>query len=144
MALREYYWLEDQIDRFDERSLKIKAWSITLSGVALGAGFHYNKPVLFLVSAISALAFWYLEATWKYFQEALTDRVRELEDFLNGRSREYSGPGICQAFRSHFNITTEVVKFPEVFLRRNVNLPHSVILISGLYLYFNMPPAFIS
>jgi hypothetical protein len=57
VAEKEYYWLEDQIDRFDDRSLKIKAWSITLSGVALGAAFNYNKPVLFLVAAISALLF---------------------------------------------------------------------------------------
>jgi hypothetical protein len=137
VALREYYWIEDQVDRFDDRSLKIKAWSITLSGVALGAGFSYNKPILFLIAAVSALVFWYLETNWKYFQEALADRVYELESFLNGSGGTYTGPRICDAFKSHLhNPKMEWSKFPRLFFRRNVHLPHSVILISGLYLYF--------
>jgi hypothetical protein len=137
VAEKEYYWVEDQIDRFDDRSLKIKAWSITLSGVALGAGFNYNKPILFLVSAVSALIFWYLEATWKHFQQIMIERAEELELFLNGGDVEYTGPRIGRAFRTRFScIRIELLKFPRLFLMRNVNLPHSIIFISGLYLYY--------
>jgi hypothetical protein len=138
VAYKEYLWIEDQIDRFDERSLKIKAWSITLSGVALGAGFNYDKPKLFLVAAMSALVFWYLEATWKYFQQALIDRVYYLEDFLNGRVTGYNGPGICKSFKNHFQWRVEYEKFPKLFMSRNVNLPHSVVFIAGLLLYFKL------
>ncbi len=31
VAFKEYLWIEEQIDHFDDRSLKIKALSITLS-----------------------------------------------------------------------------------------------------------------
>jgi hypothetical protein len=143
VAYKEYIWIEDQIDRFDERSLKIKAWSITLSGVALGAGFNYDKPKLFLVASVSALVFWYLEASWKYFQEALTDRVCYLEEYLNGRVDDYTGPGICKAFRDHFKWSVEAEKFPKIFRLRNVNLPHSVVFVSGLILYLRSQGGFL-
>ncbi len=134
-ALKEYFWIEDQIDRFDERSLKIKAWSVTVSVAAIGAAISYKQPLLFLLASLSALVFWYLEAIWKYFQEALGARVAYLEAFLNGNEVSYTGPGINQAFQHHFTWSVEKTKFPRIFRLRNVNLPHSIVVISGIALY---------
>jgi hypothetical protein len=134
-ALKEYFWIEDQIDRFDERTLKIKAWSVTLGAATIGAAAASKQPSLFLLASLAALVFWYVEAMWKYFQEALTPRVKFIEDYLNGVHDTYTGPGICKAFSDHFKWPVEKKVFPRLFRLRNVNLPHSLVVVLGIALY---------
>ena len=140
-ALQEYFHIEEQIDKFDERSLKMKSWSITTCVIIIGAGFHLKLPVLFLVASASVLIFWYLEAVWKYFQYALTPRIKEVEAFLNnetldGKVIEYTGPRINKAFSEQFKWKVERRVFPGIFFIRNIQLPHSLIFIIGIILYF--------
>jgi uncharacterized membrane protein len=47
---------------FDQRLLAIKDWGVTLSLASLGLGFQQDHYGLFLVAALSGLAFWMLEA----------------------------------------------------------------------------------
>jgi hypothetical protein len=135
VALEEYFWVENQIDRFDERSLKMKSWSITVSGLTFGGAIVYEKPLLFLLASFAALIFWYLEATWKYFQDALANRIEFLEAYLNGKNVVYTGPGINRAFQDHFRWKVELKIFPRIFTLRNVNLPHSIAFGGGIALY---------
>ena len=133
LALQEYYFIEEQIDRFDDRSLKIKSWSVT--AVAIGAALVQNKNELFLVASAGALVFWYIEAMWKYFQVALFPRTKHLEYLLNSDISNYTGPKIGQSYDEHFKWRAELRKFPKIFSMRNVNPLHSVIAIIWVLLY---------
>jgi hypothetical protein len=134
-ALREYYFLEDLIDRYDERSLKIKSWSITASGVALGFGLMENRPGLFLLAALGSLVFWYLEALWKVSQSVCILRAAELEKSLALPESSYDGPKIAETFRASFKAKIRKDKVTQIMWYPNVWMPHFLILAFGLILF---------
>ncbi len=80
----EYMQLQKVIEDFDGRALTIKAWSISFSLVAIGTAFATKADAIFAVSCVSALLFWYLEASWKTFQYAFYDRAGDIEAFFRG------------------------------------------------------------
>ena len=137
--LKEYYFIEDLIDRFDQRSLLIKSWSVTLTSAVFAASLLKTSFQLALVASVAALTFWYLEALWKHFQNALSNRVFELEDMIESDNYDYKGPRIASSFRSHFARDTRLFHMPETLWYNNVLLPHALIVIAGailaIYLY---------
>jgi len=132
-ALKEYYFLEDLIDRYDEKSLKIKSWSVTSSAVALGVGFTEDKPVLFALAVTGCVIFWYLDGLWVTYQSFYASRAAVLEDALNSRALTYPGPGIVSAFRMGLRAKLQIKKIPEMIFSRRVWLPHSIILLFGIF-----------
>ncbi|GEM_PF-1188857 len=78
----EYLKLQDQYEDYDRRALIIKGWigAGAVAGFALGtnADKHVTFFTLFAIASI-ALCFWYLEAKWKTFQYAISDRIRIIE-----------------------------------------------------------------
>ncbi len=93
----EYLLLQNQYEDFDRRSLTIKGWIGSGAAASLALSFNSTSRYAFLVPifvAVIAAVFWYLEASWKMFQYALSDRIRIIEayfredpDILIGRSR---------------------------------------------------------
>src|SRR4051812_37192324 len=75
----EYFKLVDIVASFDQRLLTIKGWGVTLSLASLGLGFQQNHYGLFLVAAVSGLAFWLLEATTKLHQMRYYPRMGDIE-----------------------------------------------------------------
>ena len=130
-ALREYYHMQDLIDRFDERSLKIKSWSVTSCGVALGFGVTENQPLLFCVAALGSLVFWYLEVLWKVMQGMIIERSNELETQLSQPSLRYDGPKIGHTFTSGFRDGGYWRRFRKTTHYPNVRVPHILIFIVG-------------
>jgi hypothetical protein len=63
--LREYYEVFQIVNEFDMRLLTVKGWGVTLSLAALAWGFQYAHYGLFLVAALSGLAFWLIEGVMK-------------------------------------------------------------------------------
>jgi hypothetical protein len=77
--MAEYSALNDLVSGFDQRLLTIKGWGVTLGLASLGLGFQQEHYGLFLVAALSGLAFWILEATTKAHQMRLYPRLRDIE-----------------------------------------------------------------
>lgn len=76
---REYYAIVDTVGKFDERVLTVKGWGVTLSLAALAWGFQYEHYGLFLVAALSGLAFWLIEGVFKRHQMRYYLRMRDIE-----------------------------------------------------------------
>ena len=87
MLKDEYLFLQGQYEDYDKRSITIKGWvsSGAIAALALGitsdAKFSFAIPLL---TAVIVGMVWYLEAHWKLFQYALSDRIRILEAHFRG------------------------------------------------------------
>ena len=77
--LREYYQVFQTVNEFDKQLLTVKGWGVTLSLAALAWGFQYAHYGLFLVAALSGLAFWLNEGVMKRLQMRYYLRMREIE-----------------------------------------------------------------
>ena len=88
---QEYLFLQKTIEEFDARALTIKAWSVTFSAAGLGLAYQQHNKVLLLVAAGSALAFWIVDAVWKYHQRAFYPRVFAIEHWFVGRAPDPAG-----------------------------------------------------
>jgi len=75
----EYAQIVDIVSAFDQRLLTIKGWGVTLSLASLGLGFQQNHYGLFLVAAVSGLAFWLVEVTTKMHQMRYYPRMGDIE-----------------------------------------------------------------
>jgi hypothetical protein len=132
--LREYYCVQDFIDRYGERRLTVKSWSVTSCGVALGFGLMERSPVLFCLAAFGSLVFWYLEALWRTRQSVLIQRAFELEHLLAEGSNKYAGPEISGAFdRVHSLMDT--ASLMKMLLYPSVRVPHYFIFCVGILLF---------
>ena len=89
----EYLKLQDQYEDFDRRSLTIKGWVAAGSAAAIAIGFDSTKSgsgLIWIAIALLSACFWYLEAYWKTFQYALSDRIRIIEAyFRNDRETSF-------------------------------------------------------
>lgn len=86
--LREYYELFRAVDESDKRLLTVKGWGVTLSMAALAWGFQYAHYGLFLVAALSGLAFWLIEGVLKRHQMRHYLRMRDIEVLQYERNTE--------------------------------------------------------
>lgn len=139
-ALKEYYFIQELVDRYDERSLQIKSWSITASGVAIGFGFTADRPALFLLGSVGSLVFWYLEALWKSIQSVHIVKSHEIEKMLNESDLAYRGPSISENFASKFRTRTPRKNAFKIMRYRNVWIPHLFIILFGLLLFLLQAP----
>lgn len=76
---KEYYAILDAVTGFDSRLMTIKGWSVTLSLAALGLGFQQGHYALFGLAAVTALGFWFIDATTKRHQLRYYPRMRDIE-----------------------------------------------------------------
>ena len=81
----EYFFLQQQYQAFDDKTLTIKGWISTgaIAGLALAFGneVHHAYLIPCFIIVISCI-FWYLEAYWKLFQYAFSDRIRIIEAYF--------------------------------------------------------------
>lgn len=75
----EYYRLVGIVSDFDKNLLTVKGWGVTLGLAALAWGFEKQHYGLFLVAALSGVAFWTIEAVMKRHQMRYYVRMREIE-----------------------------------------------------------------
>lgn len=135
LTIKEYFQCLSIIDAFDQRALTIKAWSVTASLAGIGAAYTYNKPALFLVSALSALVFWWLEARWKTFQSVYRSRAKEIEQYLQGEPSGYfRAPAIWESGTKHWHSKGKR-RFRSLIFHTHVALPHAFIAVAGLVLW---------
>jgi hypothetical protein len=87
MLRDEYLFLQQQYEDYDKRSLTIKGWVSSGAIAALALGFSTSYKLTFLIPifvSVVVVMVWYLEAYWKLFQYALSDRIRILEAHFRG------------------------------------------------------------
>ncbi|MAZ86267.1 MAG: hypothetical protein CL693_01360 [Cellvibrionaceae bacterium] len=83
----EYFKLQDQYEDYDRRALQIKGWVGAGAIAAIAIGFDSEKSgsgMIWLVISLFSCCFWYLEAKWKVFQYAISDRIRLIEAHFRG------------------------------------------------------------
>jgi hypothetical protein len=145
---QEYLFLQKTVEEFDARTLTIKAWSVTFSAAGIGLAYQQQNNQLLLVAAGSALVFWIVEATWKYYQRAFYPRIFEIEKWFAklGPEKAEKPFQISTRWRSEFarwtdkwNYTTGLKALAIPFFV-GVMMPHIVVFIAGILLYLRQPP----
>lgn len=134
IALEEYHIGQLRIAEFDKLLITIKSWSITSSAVAIGFGFINEIKALYLLGALSAFLFWYLEALNKVFQTALIERSSDLEPMLRGEV-EYDGIRTGDYFRRKTGLFETFRAAWIMVSYMNVLIPHGPIMAAGVAMY---------
>lgn len=75
----EYYAILGVITDYDQRQVTVKGWSVTLSLAGLALGFQQQHYALFGLAALTALAFWFIDALFKGYQLHYYSRMRDIE-----------------------------------------------------------------
>lgn len=150
---KEYFTLVDTVKEFDKSLITVKGWGVTLSLAALGFGFQYQHSGLFLVAAVSGLAFWAIEGTMKRHQMRYYVRMREIEvlifDLPSSESSQIPSPQIDWSWTiapKYFKGTIEgAPPRPERYrkdsfyslswLGPHVFLPHAISVVVGGVLF---------
>lgn len=148
---KEYYSLQGQIGQFDDKALSVKEWSVTLSLVALGLGFQTGHYSLFILAALTAAGFWFLNGLLKGFQVRHYSRAREIEVIAHALNRvEIEGIGVVSSPQINWSWTyagmtpgapqrrtemQERLSLKRRFFYGNVMLPHAVAVGLGLGLF---------
>ena len=149
---QEYLFLQKTIEEFDARALTIKAWSVTFSAAGLGLAYQQHNKVLLLVAAGSALAFWIVDAVWKYHQRAFYPRCFMIERWFAAHSQEPAaapfqvntywqsefGRGLLDRIQTRE--ATSVWKAYAIPFFVGVMMPHVVVFVAGVALYLLFPP----
>lgn len=130
----EYIHIQEVIERFDERALTIKAWSVTASMAGLGAAFTANIPEVLLLSAVSSLVFWFIEARWKTFQYAYYPRSEAIESFFRGETDDLFPMQIGESWFTEWK-KRRSLRLLRAICWQHVALPHSFIFCAGVALY---------
>lgn len=149
---QEYLFLQKTIEEFDARALTIKAWSVTFSAAGLGLAYQQHNKVLLLVAAGSALAFWVVDAVWKYHQRAFYPRVFAIERWFAARAPDPA----AAPFQVNTNWQSEFGRgvLDRIQTRRvdslwkayaipffvGVMMPHAAVFGAGVALYLLFPP----
>jgi hypothetical protein len=134
LIAQEYLQLQKVVEDFDLRAITIKAWSVTFSATGLGAAYLQGKPVLLLISALSALVFWIVEALWKTNQQAYYPRIKQIEQYFAGEKvgSPISPFAIKTAWGSAFRDEGGYWRAFKIMGWPHVALPHVVVIIAGL------------
>ena len=132
---QEYFHLQRQVEDFDKRMLTIKAWSITFSFAAIGAAYSVQQPLVLLVASGSAFVFWMIEILWKTFQYAHYKRIHQIEDYYKGAETEINPLQIGKTWSKSFR-TRRLKNFLRILFWPHVYLPHIIVVIAGLILYY--------
>ena len=129
---QEYFRLQETLEKFDEKALTIKAWSVTLSMAGIGAAFLKNAPALLLLSGLASLLFWLIEALWKVFQQAFYTRVHEIESLMKGEEVENpESPFIAGSWSLAYS-AQGTRYFWAVLFWPHVLLPHALVFLAGM------------
>ncbi|MCE1247363.1 MAG: hypothetical protein LWY06_12020 [Firmicutes bacterium] len=134
----EYLHLQKVIEEFDGRALTIKAWSVSFSLAAITGAFVSKAKPVFLIASLSSVVFWLIEALWKSFQQAYFLRINEIEKYFEN---EVLGPPVpFQISKSWKQSWTKdlLQKLIRYMFWLHVCLPHIVICILGIILYFTI------
>jgi len=125
----EYFYLQSTVDKYDDKAITIKSWSISFSIVVLGSGLVGSNKHLFLLACLSSILFWIMETYWKVFQKSFYGRIYDIEKFLNGKKmKKFRLVNTTGSFNFNLkkNLSSSSNWF-KVMFSPQVMLPHFVI-----------------
>jgi hypothetical protein len=140
----EYFKLQDIVETFDERTLQIKGWSVTVSLAAIISAYASEAAkghefVIIYVAAMSALSFWIIEFFWKCFQWTLILRVDEIEAFMRGEAACTLPLQIRSSWTRNFKAEVKRSVLAAKFLKPSLALPHALIMFLAVVLAGSVP-----
>lgn len=127
----EYFHLTGLIDSFDQKSLTIKAWSVTLAGVLAGSGAFFDRSALLWVGVVGSLMFWLVEGHWKAFQAAHYARIEKNEAHFRGEVDDIA-PFQTAASWERSRKTGGSAELLRILRWRHVFLPHGLVAVALL------------
>lgn len=128
----EYFHLQKTVEDFDQRTLMIKNWSVTVSIAAIGTAFTQKTAILLLLASGSALLFWCIEVLWKSFQQANYKRIEAIKNFMRGNTGDdFSSPEINR----YWSWSWKERSFSSIIWWPHVCLPHAIIFLLGIVLW---------
>jgi hypothetical protein len=130
-ALREYFFTQERIDAFDGRTLLVKSWSVTASGAGFAFAISQKNSSVLLLTALTALVFWYIEAQWKSLQHILIEHSQKIERCLQEGTDKYVGPSMSQSFSDSFESSGRWRRMFVAFKITNTAMPHILIVVAG-------------
>jgi hypothetical protein len=130
---QEYFRLQETVEKFDEKALTIKAWSVTLSMAGIGAAFLHKLPVLLFLSGLASLLFWLIEASWKTFQQAYYPRIKEIESLMSGEVVKHpTSPFIARSWSDAWHLGRRDRLMLRILFWPHVLLPHALVSVVGI------------
>ncbi|MCO4826450.1 MAG: hypothetical protein KC451_16510 [Amylibacter sp.] len=137
---KEYELLYSTYESFNQQSLTLKSWSVTV-GLAAIIAVYSDKVgrfgrVAIISAALSAIPFWIVDAFWKSYQTAFLGRLEFLEGIQNCSETASHSFGIV----SDWDHSHEWFDWIGMLYMPNVALPHAFVLLFGLYLAWKHPP----
>jgi hypothetical protein len=147
--IQEYFSLVGIVSEFDQRLITVKSWGVTLSLAGLGLGFEHRSYGMFLVAAISSLAFWILEGAIKRHQMCHYPRMRQIEinrhEQASNDKKKHSAPRMDwsweKAAKGTLNAEAAIAErtkdqwYHSPWLLPHVALPHLVTFACGSALF---------
>ena len=139
-AFEEYYKLAGFVQAYDGYFLGIKAWGVSVSAAAIGAGFsaavatsRASQVAVFCIAGVLSLASWASEVMMKMLQVAHVYRLVALEQALAGNS-EISGPAYLSSFSEAQGLNRLTRRWRKVARFPHVAFPHVVFLCASVVL----------
>lgn len=137
----EYELLYNTYESFNEQSLTLKSWSVTVGLAAIIAVYAekvtLSGRVAILIAAFSAIPFWITDAFWKSYQNGYVARLQALELIKDCTNIPDYKLGIV----TDWQLSYDWFDWLSVLYWPSVALPHVFVLLAGLYLAWKHPPA---
>lgn len=143
---KEYLQIMSVIQNFDDLSMIIKGWSITVGVALIGYSLKYNKRLILLVCCFGALSFMLVDAKYKEYQENYYPRMQAIEKCIKVVDKKESKTSIATSKCVPLKVDEswfESKNWTDVFLqfkKSNIYFPHAFIFLMSLLLFFIWKP----
>ena len=136
---KEYHYLQGVIEKFDDKALQIKGWSVTacLAGavtatIAKDLGSDL-RLVVYVLCCVGAASFWFIDASWKHFQKSYYPRIMAIEEAMLSDDDKIAPLQITSSWPP-YNAAAAFKSYCRCIIMPNVFLPHLAIFLACLWL----------
>jgi hypothetical protein len=130
----EYLMVQEFYQDIDRRCFTIMGWSITVAVAAVGAGIVYGQSILLLVAFLSAMMFWYLEASWRGLSYFMSHRILQIEESIErGEGGSMTPLQLYTEWKKEFKISGRQTR--NFFFKSHTAMPHIFIAFVSLGLF---------
>ena len=133
IALKELELVQEQLNKYDDLSARIKTWSVTLWVASFGWYFQVNNKSIIILSVVVIIALWFLDSVNNNFRGDYRKRREKvamgLEIFFadNVWPVDFSSPQMPQ------HAKTEVLKYLFV---SHIFLNYLPLIVISFLIYF--------
>jgi hypothetical protein len=134
-ALQEYRELEAGIRQFTANSMQTKNWSVAVGLAGILVAFIQKQPAILLLSPITAVLFWVMDARWRAYLFCFIERQKEIESYFLGEVQQYIGPQINRSFDRSFDRMKNEVSAWKFARNSSIHIPHSIVALIAISAY---------